>query len=141
MEISFHKNNINIAVKEVWAFAKHIKVWALYGEMGAGKTTFIKALCTFLEVGDSISSPTFSIINEYQSGEIGNIFHMDLYRVKDELEAMQAGVEDCINSGSYCFIEWPEKAAGLLPEMFVELKFEMIRENERRIYLKIYNKI
>ncbi len=139
MEISFHKNNIIIAVKEVWAFAKQIKVWAFNGEMGAGKTTFIKALCTFLEVGDPISSPTFSIINEYQSRQIGNIFHMDLYRVKDELEAMQAGVEDCINSGSYCFIEWPEKAAGLLPETFVELKFEMIKENERRIYLKIYS--
>lgn len=141
MEINFHKNNIDQAVQEVWDFAKHIRVWAIYGEMGSGKTTFIKALCTFLKVGDPVSSPTFSIINEYQSSKAGNIFHMDLYRLKDELEAMQAGVEDCVNSDSYCFIEWPEKAAGLLPDTFIELKLELIQENERRICVHISNKI
>ncbi len=137
MEILFDKNNIREAAVQLWDFAKGIHVWAFYGEMGAGKTTFIKALCEYLEVKDSISSPTFSIINEYQSDKANTIYHMDLYRLKDELEAMQAGVEDCIHSGSYCFIEWPEKAPGLLPETFVELKLEIIHENERRIFAKI----
>ena len=137
MEIDFDKNNIRQAAEQVWDFAKDIHVWAFYGEMGAGKTTFIKALCEVVEVEDSISSPTFSIINEYQSSNAGTIYHMDLYRLKDELEAMQAGVEDCIYSGSYCFIEWPEKAQGLLPGTYVELKLEITGENERRIFAKI----
>jgi len=137
MEITFDKNNIRQAAEQVWKFAKGIHVWAFYGEMGAGKTTFIKALCEVLEVEDSISSPTFSIINEYQSSNAGTIYHMDLYRLKDELEAMQAGVEDCIYSGSYCFIEWPEKAPGLLPGTYVELKLEITAEYERRIFAKI----
>ena len=137
MEIEFDKNNIRQAAEHVWEFAKGIHIWALYGEMGAGKTTFIKALCEVLEVKDSISSPTFSIINEYQSKKAGTIYHMDLYRLRDELEAMQAGVEDCIYSGSYCFIEWPEKAPGLLPGTYVELKLEITGENERRIFAKI----
>ncbi|MBS1729932.1 MAG: tRNA (adenosine(37)-N6)-threonylcarbamoyltransferase complex ATPase subunit type 1 TsaE [Bacteroidetes bacterium] len=139
MEISIHKNNIQEAATRIWNFAKGEKVWAFYGEMGAGKTTIIKALCAFLEVREPVSSPTFSIINEYQSPIAGTLCHMDLYRLKDEQEAVQAGVEDCIYSGNYCFIEWPEKAPGLLPHSFAEIKLEFIRENERSISVKIHH--
>lgn len=92
---------------------------AFYGPMGAGKTTLISQLCKLKGVTDTISSPTFSLINDYMhSNDSGSthIFHMDMYRIKDAVEAIQAGVEDCLYSGSLCLIEWPERIEDLLPE-------------------------
>jgi tRNA threonylcarbamoyladenosine biosynthesis protein TsaE len=99
-----------------WKSVGKTKVFAFHGEMGAGKTTTISALCRYKGVIDTIGSPTFSIINEYilPSGE--KVFHIDLYRLKNEEEIIQAGVEDCISSGFYCFVEWPEKAPWLFEE-------------------------
>ncbi|MEO5682035.1 MAG: tRNA (adenosine(37)-N6)-threonylcarbamoyltransferase complex ATPase subunit type 1 TsaE [Chitinophagaceae bacterium] len=90
------------------------KVVALHGQMGAGKTTFIHALCDVLQVSSAVSSPTFSIINEY-SCPTGVVYHIDLYRLQDEEDAIRAGVEDCLYSGAYCLVEWPERAAALFP--------------------------
>lgn len=117
----------------MWNSKKHKKALAFYGAMGAGKTTFIHALCTVLQVKDVVSSPTFAIINEYRSVIAGTIYHMDWYRLKDEEEAMQAGVEDCLYSGNLCLIEWPEKAGGLLPDDAVHIHIEAIDEETRRI--------
>lgn len=120
--IEYHIEDIHKIAVQLWQHFSAHKTWIFDGEMGSGKTTLIKAICLHLHVTDSISSPTFSLINEYKSATNGAIFHLDLYRVKDEAEALQAGVDECINSNAYCFIEWPEKAPGLLPEHVVKIK-------------------
>src|SRR6476619_5653247 len=105
MTLSFSLPQIKQAAKQVFDFASEKKVWALHGEMGAGKTTFIHALCEHLGVTSAIGSPTYSIVNEYKSENAGIIYHMDLYRLKDEEEAREAGVEDGLFSGNLCFVE------------------------------------
>lgn len=118
VKISYQLKDINIAALEFWDAIKDRKVVAFHGEMGAGKTTFIHALCEVKGVKEAVGSPTFSIINEYffsENNGSGKIFHIDLYRLKDEEEALRAGVEDCFYSDHICFVEWPEKAPGILP--------------------------
>lgn len=88
------------------------------GKMGAGKTTFIKSICKALNVEDEISSPTFSIVNEYHSAERGKVFHFDFYRIEDEEEAYDFGYEEYLFSGQICLVEWPEKISNLLPQKF-----------------------
>jgi tRNA threonylcarbamoyladenosine biosynthesis protein TsaE len=133
MQFSYNLADIKLAAQRVWQYASHKRIWAFYAEMGAGKTTFIHALCEILAVHSTIGSPTYSIINEYISEKEGLIYHMDWYRLKGEEEALQAGVEDCLYSGNYCFIEWPEKAASLLPEDCVRLNIEMLDDEAREI--------
>ena len=92
-----------------------------YGEMGVGKTTLIKSICKALNVQDIVTSPTFSVVNEYQT-DIGNaIFHFDFFRIKNKEELLDFGLEEYIYSDNYCLIEWPEKAEGLLDDNFVEI--------------------
>jgi tRNA threonylcarbamoyladenosine biosynthesis protein TsaE len=110
------------------------RLFAFYGRMGSGKTTFIQALCKILGVEDPVTSPTFAIINEYFDHEQRSVFHFDFYRVKSLAEAMDIGYEHYFFSGSYCFIEWPEKITELLPEKCVYIKIEETgSEGERRI--------
>lgn len=134
MEIVFNINEIKEAANKCWLQYQSKKIWAFHGTMGAGKTTFIHALCEVLQVKDVISSPTFAIINEYESPVAGTIFHMDWYRLKDEEEAIQAGIEDSLLSGNLCLIEWPDKALGLLPDETLHLHIETVDENTRRFY-------
>ena len=124
---------IDKIAEEVWQLGKQFKVWTFYASMGSGKTTLIHAICEYLEVTDTISSPTFALINEYSSPVEGRIFHMDWYRLKDEQEAIQAGMEDAILSDNYCFIEWPEIATELLPENAFVINLELVDENTRKI--------
>ena len=91
-------------------------VFAFYGSMGAGKTTFIKAICEELGVGDVVTSPTFAIVNEYLTSTGGTIYHFDFYRIKKLEEVYDMGYEDYFNSDALCFIEWPEMMEELLPE-------------------------
>ena len=107
----------------------------LYGPMGAGKTTFIKYLCEQLGVKDSTSSPTFSIVNEYDSDN-GLIYHFDFYRIKDEQEAFDFGYEEYFYSGAYCFIEWPEKIPNLLPEEAKEIQISIVDPDTRKISIR-----
>lgn len=130
-------DNIKSVADKLWQQYKHYSVWALHGEMGSGKTTFIHALCEVLQVKDVISSPTFAIINEYRSAVAGIIYHMDWYRLKNEEEAMQAGIEDALLSGNLCLIEWPDKAAGLLPDETLNIYLETINENTRRMQVVV----
>lgn len=115
MEFLYRLADINQAAAEVLKAFGGRKIVAFTGEMGSGKTTFIQALCRHMGVTGNMGSPTFSIINEYES-EKGPVFHIDLYRCRDEEEAIRAGVEDCLYSGCICFVEWPSKAPSLLPE-------------------------
>lgn len=136
MVLTYSLNETNKAAAEFWEKAENGKVFAFHGEMGAGKTTFIHALCEIKGVKDVISSPTFPIINEYKydcEGTMRLLFHMDLYRLKDEEEAIRAGVEDCLFSGFICLVEWPEKAPGIFPDNTIHVYLELVDEQTRRI--------
>jgi len=109
------------------------RIFALYGSMGAGKTTFIKAICKELGSNDYVTSPSFALINEYSADERGVIYHFDFYRIKKLDEAYDLGYEDYIYSGSYCLIEWPEMIEPLLPERIVEVRIRVINDNVRLI--------
>jgi tRNA threonylcarbamoyladenosine biosynthesis protein TsaE len=140
MEWSFSLDNINEVAKAFWKAADGKTVFAFHGQMGAGKTTFIHALCDAKGVKDVVGSPTFSIINEYEydcEGTKKVLFHMDLYRIKDEEEAVRAGVEDVLFSGYICLLEWPEKAPGIFPDNTIHVFIELVDDKTRR--LKISN--
>jgi tRNA threonylcarbamoyladenosine biosynthesis protein TsaE len=107
---------------ELMEQAAQQRLWLFYGDLGAGKTTLIKEICRQLGVDDRVSgSPTFSIINEYPVAN-GKIFHFDFYRMKNEMEILDLGVEEYFDSGSYCFVEWPERLGSLLPHEYFELR-------------------
>ena len=132
MELTFTVNTIMDAAERFRQEMQEKKVIAFNGEMGAGKTTFIQALCRVLQVSSPMGSPTFSIINQY-SYPGGILNHLDLYRLKDEEEAVRAGVEDCLYSGNICFVEWPEKAPQLFPADTVFVFLEIVDEHTRRL--------
>lgn len=113
------------------------KVIAFHGEMGAGKTTFISALCDFMGVTEPATSPTFSIINEYRTMSGSTIYHMDLYRLNSAAEAVAAGVEDCLYSGALCLIEWPEKAPGIFPDDTVHCYLKSVGNSKRKLQIKL----
>lgn len=137
MESIYNLINIDDAAKEFLVALKGFKVVAFHGNMGAGKTTFVKTICSQLGVTENVSSPTFSIINQYKIEEHKNIYHLDLYRLKDLEEAINAGVEDCIYSGDLCFIEWPEKVISILPAETVSVFIEAIDESTRKLVVKL----
>lgn len=112
-------------------------VFALYGKMGAGKTTFIKAVCEELGVSDVITSPTFAIVNEYRSDTAGElIYHFDFYRIKKLEEVYDMGYEDYFYSGALCFIEWPELVEELLPGNTIKVTIEEVENGERKVTLE-----
>ncbi len=135
MEISFSLENIQKAAEQFLQVIQNKKVIALHGEMGAGKTTFVQAICQVLQVNSNISSPTFSIINEYSTANGNTIYHMDLYRLKSDTEAINAGVEDCLYSGNLCLVEWPEITPNLFPEDTVHCYLTNLLEGERKLII------
>ncbi|MFV0291636.1 MAG: tRNA (adenosine(37)-N6)-threonylcarbamoyltransferase complex ATPase subunit type 1 TsaE [Mangrovibacterium sp.] len=112
---------------------KNERHFAFRGEMGAGKTTFIKALCQHMGVVDNITSPTFALVNQYETLKYGDILHFDFYRIKDLSEAFDIGLEDYLESGKYCFMEWAERVEEALPDELVEVIIEVIDNNARLI--------
>lgn len=136
MQWLYSLDNINEVANSFWQELGSDRIVALHGPMGAGKTTFIHALCDSRGVKDVVGSPTFAIINEYifenKTGQ-DKIFHIDLYRLKDEDEAIQAGVEDCLYSDHICLVEWPEKAPGLFPNNTVHVYIELVDTKTRRL--------
>ena len=137
MEVNFKRGEIQQAAEKLIAAAAGRKVFAFHGEMGAGKTTFIHALCEGMGVKDVVSSPTFSIINQYKAGNGQTIYHMDLYRIKDESEALNAGVEDCLYSGNTCLVEWPEKAPGIFPDDTLHISITYVDDNTRKLQINL----
>jgi len=110
------------------------RIFVLYGEMGVGKTTLVKQVCYHLKIVDSVSSPTFSIVNEYVNCDGNTIFHFDLYRVDNIDELIKIGIDSYLNSGNYCFIEWPNLLEPLLTGSYTAIK--MLEDtNKRELYL------
>lgn len=121
---------------QFWKVAGSTRVFAFHGPMGAGKTTTIAALCRHKGVQDAVSSPTFAIIHEYSFPENGvpqPLYHIDLYRLHQADEVVQSGVEDCVDSGALCLVEWPEHAPWLFDEHTLHVLIEPVSEAERRI--------
>ena len=116
------------AIVEVFENEKKI---VFFGEMGVGKTTLIKSICKVLNVQDVVTSPTFSVVNEYQNKDGNSLYHFDFYRIKNQEELFDLGLEEYIYSDNYCFIEWPEKAEGLLSDNFIQV--QMTKNKECRI--------
>lgn len=136
MEIFFELDGIGNTVKDFLKMADRYKVFAFSGDLGAGKTTFISALCDELQVVETVSSPTFSIIQEYKTTTDKIIYHIDLYRIKNKEEAMDAGIEECLNSNEICMVEWPEKAPEIFPKETVYTTIETISPSARKLIIK-----
>ena len=131
--MEYRIENIGEAARKFVEEMGERKVFAFYGKMGAGKTTFIKALCEELGVEDVITSPTFAIINEYGTPDGQSIYHFDFYRIKKIEEVYDMGYEDYFYSGALCLIEWPELIEDLLPEDAVKVTIEALPAGERSI--------
>jgi tRNA threonylcarbamoyladenosine biosynthesis protein TsaE len=132
MEWIFSEEELPATALSFWQYYREQHVFTLEGAMGAGKTTFVKALCAAKGVADATASPTFSIINQYISADQQPIYHLDLYRLRDEEEAIAAGVEDTIyQPGAICFIEWPDIIASLLPPDTVRLQLTVLPDKKR----------
>jgi tRNA threonylcarbamoyladenosine biosynthesis protein TsaE len=110
------------------------RVFAIYGKMGAGKTTFIKAFCTYLGVTETVNSPTFALVNQYITRDGENIFHFDFYRIKKIEEVLDIGYEDYFYSNNFCLIEWPEKIEALLPPDVVRVEIVEDEDSGKRFF-------
>ncbi len=124
--------DIQKTAEELIQYAGNEKIFLFYGDMGAGKTTFIKSLCECLGAKENVTSPTFSIVNEYR-GDTNKIYHFDFYRLKKQDEALDMGYEEYFYSGHYCFIEWPEKISSLLPEHYIRVDIQVLSNNQRKL--------
>ena len=137
MEITINNlDSINEAAKQFIAQIDQDTVFAFHGEMGAGKTTFIKAICEELGVEDVINSPTFAIVNEYRTATAELVYHFDFYRINKPEEAFDFGYEDYLYSGALCFIEWPEKIEDLLPGDAVQVTITQNDDDTRTIKIE-----
>lgn len=134
MEIIFSLDEINQVAKKI-LHEKPKKVILFHGVMGVGKTTLIKALAKELGVNDATSSPTFSIVNEYQADDNLMLYHFDMYRLKSEVEALDMGIDDYLYSGNWCFIEWAEKIPNLLPEDYSTIHLSQSVDGKRNLRL------
>jgi tRNA threonylcarbamoyladenosine biosynthesis protein TsaE len=140
MTVAIYLDELSTFAQQFWNTVKDTKVFLFYGEMGAGKTTIIEALCAAKGVKDRMGSPTFSIINQYSYTEKEQerlIYHIDLYRLKDEEEIIQAGVEDCIYSGAICMVEWPQKAPNLFDNAVANVFIEPIDATHRSVKIEL----
>ena len=136
MSFSYELNSIDQAAQRIILEAGTEKIWVFKGQMGAGKTTMIKSLSRAMGVSDTVSSPTFGIVNEYQTEQGELIFHFDFYRLDDPMEALEIGIEEYFYSGKICWVEWAERIAQFLPENFFLITIESESEIRRKITLQ-----
>ena len=129
-------SGLKAAAQQLLTYGGKQRKFLFEGEIGAGKTTLIKVICEELGVDDMVSSPTFSLVNEYEytaNGKQHTLYHMDLYRLKEIEEALDIGIEEYLDNDAYCFIEWPELIEPILPESVVRIKIEIIGDSNRKI--------
>ena len=126
-------SHLDEVAEQLLQLGRSVAVWLFHGEMGAGKTTLIKQLCERLGVKNTVQSPTFSIVNEYDAGQNGLVYHFDFYRIKNETEAYDLGADEYLDSGEYCFIEWPEKIESLWPETYFSVYIQQEIDGSRNI--------
>jgi tRNA threonylcarbamoyladenosine biosynthesis protein TsaE len=134
MEVTFSLDQIQEVAQQILAQNPN-KILLFNGEMGAGKTTLIKQLCKSLGIEDATSSPTFSLVNEYQTNDNQTVYHFDFYRLNHETEALDMGVDDYLYSGNWCFIEWSEKIPSLIPEQHSVITIELLPDGKRLLKL------
>src|SRR6476660_8328512 len=134
MEVTFSLDQIDEVANKVIAQNPH-RIILFNGEMGAGKTTFIKALSKALGVNSPTSSPTFSLVNEYEANEGKLVYHFDVYRLKNEEEAYDMGIDEYLYSGNWCFIEWAEKIENLIPKEHSIIAIESLPDGQRKLIL------
>lgn len=132
MEIHFSLDEINQVAQKIIA-QNPPKIILFDGEMGVGKTTLIKMLCKILGVEEATSSPTFSLVNEYQTAKNQIVYHFDFYRLKTEMEALDMGIDEYLYSGNWCFIEWSEKIPNLIPAEHVVIKIKALPNGNRQL--------
>ena len=139
MEWTFSLDDIDAVGLDWWKVVGDRKVFAFHGSMGAGKTTFIQHLCRLAGVQETPGSPTFSLVNEYHPAGRGDrvIWHMDLYRLRDEVEAIEAGMEEYLYTGDICMVEWPARAPGIFPTDTVHVHIEALNEGLRRVRMRM----
>jgi tRNA threonylcarbamoyladenosine biosynthesis protein TsaE len=137
MELAYSLSDIGSVAKQLLTICGDKRIFAFEAEMGAGKTTLIAEMVKCLGVDQMPSSPTFSIINEYSTVAGDAVFHMDWYRLKDAEEAIHAGVEDCLFSGNYCFVEWPERASSLLPSSTLMIQIIVTGMESRKLTFNV----
>lgn len=135
MEITYALNEVDETAKKILA-ALNGNILLFYGKMGSGKTTLIKALVKQIGVTDTVSSPTFSLVNEYLTPEGNPVYHFDFYRIKNEEEAWDMGIEEYLYSGYLCLIEWPEKVENLLPLESVKIQIEINQNGTRTLLIR-----
>lgn len=136
---SVELSDLKEIARQIRGQLKKFQVWLFYGEMGSGKTTLIKEICKAAGVMDSMSSPTFSIVNEYETGDHQLIYHFDFYRIKNEVEAYDIGADEYLYSGSPCFIEWPDKIPSLIPLVHAEVAIHVEQNTLRTIVLSFHD--
>lgn len=122
------------ASEELIQAGRDFSIWLLVGDMGAGKTTLIQSICKAMGVENIVTSPTFSIVNEYLKPDGTPVYHFDFYRIKNEMEAYDLGAHEYLDSGFFCFVEWPDKIKSLLPSRYFEVRLESIDPSHRIIY-------
>lgn len=130
------EKDLNKVAKEIIKYSGDQNIWIFYGEMGSGKTTLIKAIASRLGIEDNVHSPTFSIVNEYINLRDEVFYHFDFYRIKNEIEAMDIGIDEYFYSGNLCFIEWPQKIPSLLPEKYLKVDIKITSDIGREINIE-----
>ena len=137
MEINFNETELGEAANKFLSALGDVRIVTFEGDLGAGKTTLILSICKALGVDDDMGSPTFPIIHEYADKKGNPIYHIDLYRLNDAQEAIQAGVQDCLDSGHFCFVEWPVRASALFGEGVAHCRIKTTGTNTRSLELKL----
>ena len=132
-----NKKHLTSAAKQLLKYTGDKKILAFYGSMGAGKTTIIKALCGVLNATDIVSSPTFTLVNEYRTSAGESIYHIDFYRIKKQEEVFDFGVEEYLTGDSYCFMEWPELIEEFLPIDTVKIRITVDNLEQRTLSISL----
>jgi tRNA threonylcarbamoyladenosine biosynthesis protein TsaE len=130
-----HLKDLPIAARKFLELAGNNRIFAFYGGMGAGKTTIIKAICEEIGATDLVSSPSFTLVNEYKTKEGSSLYHIDFFRIRKLSEVFDFGIEEYLSSGTYCFMEWPELVEEILPENTFKVMIKVGEEDERIIHI------